>query len=104
MEIRYHDKRVRDFVAFLDFVTGPKVNRALDLLEENGHRLGMPFSRSLGAGLCELRIRGFKEIRLFFVFHEDEAVILHGYIKQSRRTPKHELNVARRKQKELDHV
>lgn len=102
MEIHYYDKTSYKFVASLRVEVGSKVHRVLDLLESESYKLGMPFSRHLGAGLYELRVRSIQEIRLFYVFHEDKIIILHGFIKQSQKIPKDEVMIARQKQKYLD--
>ena len=39
--------------------------------------------------------------RVIFCFHENELVVLSGFIKKSRRTPQGELNIARARKKEL---
>jgi len=64
-----------------------------------GPNLGMPFTRSLGQGLFEIRARGREGIgRAFFcTVVERKIVILHAYIKKSRKTPERELEVARKR-------
>ena len=39
--------------------------------------------------------------RVLFTTFEDEAVLLHGFIKKSRETPLPELRLARRRKREL---
>lgn len=58
------------------------------------HQLTMPVSRSLGSGLFELRKRGTPEVRLLYGFHQGAAIIVHGFIKKSRKIPKRELETA----------
>ncbi|MBI3627133.1 MAG: type II toxin-antitoxin system RelE/ParE family toxin [Candidatus Sungbacteria bacterium] len=41
--------------------------------------------------LFELRIHGKQEVRIFYTFHRDEAVLLHGFVKKSKRIPKLEV-------------
>ncbi len=47
-----------------------KVIRTIELLEEFGNDLGMPHSRHMSDGLLELRIRGTREVRIFYCFHK----------------------------------
>ena len=63
----------------------------------------MPHSRALGGGLFELRPRGKEGIgRVFYCFVvEKRIVILHAFVKKTRGTPKKELNIARRRLKEV---
>jgi len=72
-----------------------KVIRTIELLEEFGHDLGMPHSRHLSDGLLELRIRGTREIRIFYCFHKNKAFLLHAYIKKTQRTLEREIARAR---------
>ena len=102
MEIRYHNNQVVNFVISLDAKTRSRVHRVLDLLGEYGHRLRMPFSRSLGLGLFELRVRGTQEVRLFYTFHGGGVVCLHGFVKHGRKIPMSEFSIARQRQKELE--
>lgn len=71
-----------------------KVIRTIELLEEFGNNLGLPHSRHMSDGLLELRIRT-REIRVFYCFHKNQAILLHAFIKKSQRTPEKELNVAK---------
>jgi phage-related protein len=79
-----------------------KTLRTIELLEEFGHQLDMPHSRHLSHGLLELRIRGTREIRIFYCFQgDDKAVLLHAYIKKKQKAPHKELEQARRIQASL---
>jgi hypothetical protein len=50
MEIIYWNKKVERFINNLDHITASRVVRSGDLLEEQGHLLDMPDSKSLGKG------------------------------------------------------
>ena len=73
-----------------------KALRTLDLLEEFGQNLNMPHSRHMSDGLYELRIRGKREVRIFYCFHAGKAHLLYGFIKKSEKTPPSELTRARK--------
>ena len=64
-----------------------------------GPNLGMPFTRSMGHGLFEIRARGKEGIgRAFFCTVVDQKIIiLHAFIKKSQKTPSKELKIARRR-------
>jgi phage-related protein len=50
--------------------------------------LGMPLVRNLGSGLWEIRSALPNRIaRALFFVHEGEIVLLHGFIKKTRKTP-----------------
>jgi phage-related protein len=84
--------------AFLEGLTGKelaKVIRTIELLEEFGNKLGMPHSKHLDGGLFELRIRGKREVRIFYCFYKNKAILLHACIKKTQKTPEKDLNKAR---------
>ncbi len=68
-----------------------KAIRIIELLEEFGHDLGMPHSKHLSGQLLELRIRGKREIRIFYCFHKNEVFMLHAFIKKTQKTPQKEI-------------
>lgn len=101
MEIRFFDIQLEKFIYSLDDLTIAKVLRIIDLLEIFGHKLTFPHSKKISGELFELRIRGKQEIRIFYIFYKNEAILLHGFIKKSERIPKNEILVATRKMKRL---
>lgn len=86
---------VETFLSSLQAKEIAKVIRTIELLEEFGNNLGMPHSRHLADGLLELRIRGTREIRVFYCFHKSRAILLHACIKKSQKTLDKELTKAR---------
>lgn len=70
---------------------------------EFGWPIGMPSCRPLGGGLFEVR-SDFKDSRIgrvIFTIVNDEMVLLHGFEKKTQKTPAKELDLARRRQKEI---
>ncbi|MBI4457663.1 type II toxin-antitoxin system RelE/ParE family toxin [Candidatus Uhrbacteria bacterium] len=102
MRVTFFGSAPERFVAALDSRTLARVLRTIDLLERFENRLGMPHSKNIGLRLFELRIFGRLEIRLLYTFHKGCAVILHGFVKKSRRMPPKELKIAERCLKMLD--
>lgn len=72
-----------------------KVIRTIELLEEFGNDLGMPHSRHMSDGLLELRVRGTREIRIFYCFHKNKAMLLNACIKKTQKALDRELTRAR---------
>jgi len=68
-----------------------------------GPNLGMPFTRSMDCGLFEVRAKGKEGIaRAFFCTRvRRRLVVLHAFVKKSRKTPKRELDLARRRLAEV---
>ncbi len=102
MDVKFFDNKIEKFLNTLNPETTARALRTIDLLEAFGHELGFPHSKKVESRLFELRIRGRQEVRLLYTFHQDAAVVLHGFIKKSERTPLREIEVARRKLKALD--
>ena len=97
MEIRNFTTGIDKFILGLDRSVSSRVNKTLLFLKEFGNDLGMPFSKSLGSGLFELRISGNIPIRIIYCFHENYAVLLHIFIKKQDRIPKKELDLAKKR-------
>jgi phage-related protein len=92
---------VKTFLSSLQNMEIAKVLRTVELLQEFGNNLGMPHSRHMAGGLLELRIRGTREIRIFYCFHKNKAVLLHACIKKTQKTLDKELAKARLAQTSL---
>lgn len=58
--------------------------------------LGMPLVRSLGRDLWEVRSRlvDGRTSRIIFCVDKGRMVLLHGFIKKSRKTPKKDIDLA----------
>jgi phage-related protein len=94
---------VENFIDSLQTIPHSKLLRELDLLETYGADLGMPHTRPMGGGLLELRIRGQTDVRVFYAFTKGRRIyLLHGFIKKRQATPKHELDIALQRKRELD--
>lgn len=63
---------------------------------EFGWPVGMPTCRPLGHGLYEVRTSlGNRIARVLFCIGDGRMILLHGFIKKSRKTPKADLDLAR---------
>ena len=67
-----------------------------------GWPLGLPLVDSLGDGLWEVRSRLPSRIaRTIFFVRDDTILLLHSFIKKTRTTPSQELDIARRRKREI---
>ncbi len=68
-----------------------------------GWPIGMPLCRPLGGGLWETRstLAGNRIARILFCVTRGYMVLVHGFIKKTQKTPEAELNLARKRQKEV---
>ena len=71
---------------------------------ELGWPIGMPVCRSLGNGIREVRsdITGGRIARTLFCIDKGLMILLHGFIKKTRKTPKSDLDLARKRKRRLD--
>ena len=74
-----------------------------EMIEEFGPALGKPYTAPIGGGLFEIRSKGKEGIgrSLYCMVKGKEIIILHSFIKKSQKTPKKELNLAKKRMKEV---
>jgi phage-related protein len=77
--------------------------RYAERMELYGPDLGMPHTRAMGSGLFELRLKAAEGIaRVFYcALVGRRIVMLHQFIKKSEKTPRRELEIARKRMKEV---
>jgi phage-related protein len=68
-----------------------------------GWPIGMPLCRALGGGLWELRcnLPSRRIARLLFFAADGRLGIVHGFIKKTQKTPPEDLELGRRRMKEM---
>jgi len=76
-----------------------KVARTLDLLEEFGIELGMPYAKHLENQLWELRVRQARNRYrvIYFLASGQTFVLLHGLTKKTGPVPRSDLETAERR-------
>lgn len=97
-------KPVEEFIDSLEPKMRMKAMATIKLLSEYGNQLREPYSKSMGDGLFELRIKFSSDIsRIFYFFIVDNKIILtNGFIKKTVKTPKTELDLARKYKKDYE--
>ena len=75
----------------------------VEMIEKFGPALGMPYTSPMGKGLFEIRAKGKEGIgcSLFCTVKIKEIVILHSFVKKTQKTPKNDLDIARKRMKEV---
>lgn len=78
--------------------------KLLELIEKHGAHLGPPHTEAMGDGLFEIRAKASEGIArgLFCYLKGQHIYVLHAFVKKSQRTPKKDLDLARRRQKEVN--
>jgi len=79
----------------------PNILHVLDLLEEMGPALGLPYLKKLaGTDLWEVRVRhaGSHYRLLYFAHTGRQFVVVHGFTKKIGKTPAREIRAVRQRQ------
>lgn len=89
---------VKEFLDSLAPKMRGKALYGLSILEEFGNQLREPYSKSVGDGLFELRVKFASDItRIFYFFVVDNKIILtNGFVKKTTKAPRKELELARK--------
>lgn len=71
----------------------------LDLLAEMGRKLREPYTKHIEGELWELRIKFASDISRVFYFipNETNIVLLHGFIKKTKKTPLGQIEIAKKR-------
>jgi phage-related protein len=66
--------------------------------------VGMPLCRAMGDGLWEVRsdLPSNRIARLLFSARQGKILVLHGFIKKTRKTPDEDLALARKRNREFE--
>ncbi len=79
------------------------LSRVAHLIEEFGpFNVGMPHVRSLSDGLWEIRLTGRDGIArgIYIIATGKRVVVVHAFIKKTQKTPKKEIDIAKKRAKE----
>ncbi|MBI2719445.1 MAG: type II toxin-antitoxin system RelE/ParE family toxin [Rhizobiales bacterium] len=95
-------KPVREWILGLDKADRVIVGKDIQKVEF-GWPIGMPSCRPLGSSLYEVRsdLAGGRIARVMFCIVKGEAVLLHGFMKKSQKTPAGDIEMARKRQKDV---
>ena len=102
IEVVFYEKEngevpVKDFLASLNEKVRAKTLWTISTFEEKGYELRRPFSSPLTDGIFELRAQVATNISrvLYFFVVDGKAVLTHGFVKKTQKTPKNEINRAK---------
>ena len=89
----------------LNFPKGILANfiHIVEMIEEFGSALGMPYTAKVEKDLFEIRAKGVEGIgrSIFCTTRGKKIIILHSFIKKTQKIPKKEIQIARKRLKEL---
>ncbi len=93
---------VINFIKKLDQKTQANCLHLIDILEKYGNEIERKYSKKIIYNLYELRILGKKQVRIFYTINNNSIILLHGFIKKSNRIPQKELEIAKRRLKDIN--
>ncbi len=102
-DIRYYNESVRRGIDTWPAGIRAMYARITERMMAFGPNLGMPYTRPMGEGLFEVRAKGKEGIgRAFFcTIIGQEIMVLHVFIKKTAKTPRRELDIARKRLREV---
>ena len=88
---------VINFIDSLEPKMGAKVLSLIEILEEKGNQLRLPYSECLEDGIFELRCKFGSDItRTLYFFYEGANIILtNSFVKKTQKTPAQEIKLAK---------
>lgn len=103
--ITFYSQRVEEEIFALPAGILARFLRYADRMEMYGPDLGMPHTRAMGGGIFELRIKAAEGIArvLYCTVVGHRIVFLHQFVKKTEKTPSRQLDLARRRMKEVKH-
>lgn len=93
---------VQEFIDSLEPKMEAKIISMLEILEERGNVLRLPYSKYLGDGIFELRCKFSSNItRTLYFFYEGATIVMtNGFVKKTQKTPPLEIALAKRRRKD----
>ncbi|MES1245034.1 MAG: type II toxin-antitoxin system RelE/ParE family toxin [Acidobacteriota bacterium] len=101
--IEYYSEEVQERILELPDTLAARYIVLTRRITAIGPNLGPPHTDTFGDGLCELRLTGKEGIaRVFFcTLIGRRVMMLHSFIKKTQKTPSKEIDIARKRMKEV---
>lgn len=94
---------IEEFLSSLDIKMRAKIVSLMEVLEEKGTTLRMPYSEHLDDGIFELRCKLGSNITrsLYFFYNNGRIIFTNGFVKKSQKTPKNVITLAKQYRKDF---
>lgn len=106
-QVEFYEKEdgdipVEKFLNSLDIKMRNKILMILNVLQERGNQLREPYSKHLEDGILEVRGKVGNDISrvLYFFYYNGKIIMTNGFIKKTQKTPKSEIELAKKYRKE----
>ena len=88
---------VEHFILSLDIKMKAKLLGILKILQEKGDQLREAYTKYLGDGIFEIRIKVGTDISrvLYFFYYARIIILINGFIKKTRKTPVKEISLTK---------
>lgn len=92
------EKPAKEFILSQNAKMKAKLFGVVDLLEEYGNQLKMPYSKPIGDGIFEIRAKIGSDISriLYFFYYEGRIIMTNGFTKKTQKTPPEQIEKAKR--------
>jgi len=102
--IEFFNKKVKDETLSLPLGIRTDFYDIMEEIRIFGPNLGPPWTKQLERGLFEIRAKGQEGIGrgIFCTLKGQRVIILHSFVKKSQKTPKRDLDLARKRKQEVE--
>ena len=102
--VEFFNKSVEDDILDMPPKIQARMIKLLELIEKHGANLGSPHTEPMGNGLFEIRTKAKEGIgrSLYCYMKGRHIMVLHAFIKKSTKTPKSDLELAKRRKGEAE--
>ena len=93
-----NEKPAEEYILSTSDKMKAKIFKTLELLEEFGNELRLPYSKFLEDGIFELRTKVGSDISrvLYFFVVSKKIILTHGFTKKTEKTPREEIDRAKK--------
>ncbi len=101
--IEFYSSSVEESILDMPPKIQARMLKLLELVEKHGANLGSPHTEPMGDGLFEIRAKAQEGIgrSLYCYMKGHHIMVLHAFIKKSNKTPKSDLELARKRKLEV---
>jgi len=102
--VEFFNKSVEDDILDMPPKIQARMIKLLELIEKHGANLGSPHTEPMGNGLFEIRAKAKEGIgrSLYCYMKRRRIMVLHAFLKKSTKTPKSDLELAKKRKGEVE--
>ncbi|CAM4422578.1 MAG: hypothetical protein LEGION0403_FIIPPAGN_02726 [Legionella sp.] len=103
-KVEFYNESVEEAILDMPPKIQARMLKLLELIEVHGANLGSPHTEPMGEGLFEIRAKAQEGIgrSLYCYMKGRHIIVLHAFVKKSNKTPKSELDLAKKRKAEVE--